>query len=130
MIKQLALLLLIGSITIAVHAQRNSIKPFGLRQVFDKGLGDRYYTGIPASHYQSFWPKWKREIWYTMGDWYNEDAPHWVAYYDYPYVVWPNSYRYFGSPYYTRSLEQKHNKKAPRKISSPLYSAANTTGLF
>ena len=84
-----------------------SLKPFGLRRVFDKGFGDRYYSGLPAYHYQHLWPEWKKEIWYTIGDWNDEEAPEWIEYYNYPYIVWPNFYRYFGSPYYSRDHKQK-----------------------
>ena len=93
------------------------IRPFGLRRTFEHGFGDRYYTGMPAYDYENTWPEWKRDIWYTGGSWNDEEAPAWIAYYDYPYVVWPNFYRYFGSPYYTRAQREKSRlaKIVPKK---------------
>lgn len=107
--------LLIG--TAHSEARPDRIRPYGLRRIYEHGFGDRYYTGVPAYSYQHTWPEWKREIWYTIGDWSNEEAPEWVTYYDYPYVVWPNFYRYFGSPYYTRAQREKRRlaKIPPKK---------------
>jgi hypothetical protein len=106
--KKLMTILLITMMTGISANPPDRLKPYALRHKFDRGFGDRYYTGVPAYHYEHLWPEWKREIWYTIGDWSSEEIPQWVAYYDYPYIVWPNFYRYFGSPYYTRSQRQKH----------------------
>ena len=89
------------------ETKQERMRPFGLRRTYDKGIGDRYYTGLPAYSYQHMWPEWKRDIWYTIGDWKNEESPEWITYYSYPYVVWPNFYRYFGSPYYTKTQKAK-----------------------
>lgn len=111
-----SILMLIIATTIS-DAKHDRIRPYGLRRTYEHGLGDRYYVGIPAYSYQHMWPEWKRSIWYTIGDWNNEESPQWVTYYDYPYVVWPNFYRYFGSPYYTRAQRDKRRlaKKAPKQ---------------
>lgn len=111
-----------------IHGKENHdrIKPYGLRRVYEKGLGDRYYRGVPAYRYQHMWPEWKREIWYTLGNWYDEESPAWINYYDYPYVVWPNFYRYFGSPYYTR--EQKRKQDALK--AKPTYKVTDDSGSF
>lgn len=99
------------------QARSDRIRPYGLRRTYEHGLGDRYYTGTPAYTYQHLWPEWKREIWYTLGDWGNEESPEWISYYDYPYTVWPNFYRYFGSPYYTRAQREKRRiaKTTPKQ---------------
>jgi hypothetical protein len=112
----------------STQAKQNRIKPYGLRRTYEHGFGDRYYTGVPAYSYQHLWPEWKREIWYTIGDWNNEDAPQWVTYYDYPYVVWPNFYRYFGSPYYTR--EQREKRKLTKATPKKSYTFNDDNALF
>lgn len=115
-------------ITYSADAESDRIQPYGIRRTFEKGLGDRYYTGVPAYSYQHMWPEWKRDIWYTIGDWSNEQAPEWVTYYSYPYVVWPNFYRYFGSPYYTRSQHAK--RLAAGKKAKQTYAVAEDSASF
>lgn len=107
---QYVLYMIIITSSCIILTNTDRIKPYGLRRTFEHGLGDRNYKGVPASTYQHMWPTWQREIWYTIGDWSSQESPDWIAYYSYPYVIWPNAYRYFGSPYYTRDQREMRRK--------------------
>ncbi len=81
-------------------ARNESIRPYGLRRIFERGLGDRYYHGRPAYYYRHLWPRWKENIWENQNLWRYNEEPKWVPYYKYQNITRPNTYYLFSAPYY------------------------------